>query len=171
MTFEIFPICGLAACPYRLPSSLFPAAGFELFADAGVVFGLRFISGDDGGHSCARGAFFLRGMVILDEDEQTACLSLGFRKWAAQAVPLEMHRGIDGRFYFVVPTVAAVTQVQRPHWLMNHSADAEATRWKACCIRVKHPACLESRFRKFSCVLEQCSEIEPLVKDALRSGR
>ena len=116
------------------------------------------------------GVFFVKGLVVLSQEEDTACLSLGFRRWAAQSLPLTMDKMADGRLAFVVPTPAAPDAVQRPHWLFNDTADVTDARWKGCSVEVMHPACVPPQLRGHTCVLIQTQAVEPLVKAALRSG-
>ena len=48
--------------------------------------------------------FFLKGRVILNEDEG-ANLCLGFRKWAAQSIILDMEKASDGGLLFHLPAL------------------------------------------------------------------
>ncbi|CAE7529107.1 unnamed protein product, partial [Symbiodinium necroappetens] len=116
------------------------------------------------------GVFLAKGLVILDEDESSACLCLGFRRWAAQSVPLDMRKAENGKWHFVVPLPLSQEKVQRPHWIFHDSADADNATRKACAVRILHPACLPTHARADTCVLEQSSEVEPLVRAALRAG-
>ena len=107
----------------------------------------------------------------MPEDESAAYLSMGFRKWAAQTVPLRIHKSSNGVFYFVVPAPAAEHDVQHPQWIFNTSAKAENSQWKACSVQVLHPATLGRELQQHTVVLKQSTAVEPLVKAALRSGK
>ena len=111
------------------------------------------------------------GLVILNDEQDTATLSLGFRRWAAQSLPLDLEACHDGSLIFFVPPPLPAHQVQQPHWLWNTSADAADTRWKGCPVQVQHPACLERRHSRHTCVLKQSGPVEPLVKAALRTAQ
>ncbi|CAE7359418.1 unnamed protein product, partial [Symbiodinium sp. KB8] len=116
------------------------------------------------------GVFFSKGLVILNSAEDTAYLSLGFRGWAAQAVPLQIvGRTQGGELMFVVSAEIVQGRMQ-PHWLWNSTATATGTRWKACQVNIMHPACLPAQHRRHVCALRQCSPVEGLVKACLRAS-
>ena len=118
----------------------------------------------------ASGVFCIKSLVLLSEDLDTAFHSLGCRKWAVQTVPLDICNGHDDQLLFTVPAPLPPDSLQQPHWVVNNSACVEDTRWKACSVEVLHPACLEARLRRHTCVLRQCTPVEPVVKAALRTG-
>ncbi|CAE6964982.1 unnamed protein product, partial [Symbiodinium sp. CCMP2456] len=117
------------------------------------------------------GMFFVPGMIVLNSTEDGAVLSLGFRKWAAQTIPLEIEKDAQGRLLFILPRVQDQRPTQRPRWMWNTCASAEDTNFKACTVELLHPAAVPARLKEHSCVLEAVSPVEPLLKAALRSGR
>lgn len=46
----------------------------------------------DNRQSNLAGCFFLPGLVVMNRDQTEASLCLGFRTWAAQSVPLDVHK-------------------------------------------------------------------------------
>ena len=111
------------------------------------------------------------GMVVLNKEEIGAVLSLGFRKWAAQSIPLELEKDAQGNLLFVLPPLMEGKVTQRTSWLWNKSASGECTDYKGCSVQVLHPAAVPPQLRHHSCVLEATSPVEPLLKAALRTGR
>ena len=107
-----------------------------------------------------------KSLVILEEDG-TATMSLGFRKYCALGMPLEVHRNQHGRdLFFSIPRQSP----KMPAWVFNTTADAGDTKRQACSVAVRPPACLPPELRSHGCILVPSSPIEPLVKAALRTG-
>ena len=111
------------------------------------------------------------GLIVLNSTEDGAVLSLGFRKWPAQTIPLEIEKDARGRLLFVLPQAQDQRPTQRPRWMWNTCASAEDTNFKGCSVELLHPAAVPARLKQHSCVLEAVSPVEPLLKAALRSGR
>ncbi|CAE7240238.1 unnamed protein product, partial [Symbiodinium sp. CCMP2456] len=123
------------------------------------------------------GVFLSKGLVILNNTEDRAYLSLGFRGWAAQAIPLQIVGKTDGGELMFVVSADIVQGRMQPQWLWNTTAAAAATtdtatdtQWKACQVHVMHPACLPVQHRRHVCALRQCSPVEGLVKACLRAA-
>ena len=118
----------------------------------------------------SQGMFFAKGLVILNDSEDAAVLSLGFRKWSAQSVTLGVEKDSEGQLFCTVASLLEEDPTHRPYWLWASSASAEDEQFKACAVKLLHPACVPANLRRFGCVLQPSSPIETLVKAALRSG-
>ena len=108
------------------------------------------------------GCFLAKGLVILD-DEGSATMSLGFRRYGA----IESHRARHGEgLYFTVPQQVP----ERPVWLFNTTASVTDNSRLACEVQLVPPAALPTEMRTHGSLLKALREPEPLVKAALRSG-